>query len=427
MTWRLEVTLGDLELEAVPRDPTDTPPALPALLHASWFDSLVDDGGWPAIQEVSTGQLRVAFDTAAEAAAVDATTPVSMRLYRGDPADTLVAWFAGRTTDPEIEPWEGDQTGVVATFGLADYLADLAEHTRGDEFYPQHNVMLRIDRMFTDAGLIPPVIPAPYGASAFTLAARDPSPASLLELAQEAYGSGMFKENALDPDEAAVLFELRPNVDAATFQPDPDEPWTQTVLTRTTDSVPESIDATSIEFGGRWQRSKFSDVNTVHVTTPDGGVVRVNNRDDDDRRVLYRRESQLLSAGTTARILARYLLPDPTYIPGWEADTFTIHPDRIGDDWWPGTLRDVRQLTNLQTRHNPDGTSTWTGVVTALETIVDSGRLTVALNLSSRPTGDLDLDGLHADSTVWDLDPFDGGTADQTVWDFDLDLGDAAP
>lgn len=421
MTWRLEVTLGDLDLEAVPRDPTEDPPTLPGLLSASWFDGLVDDGGWPAIQEVSTGQLRVAFTTAAEAASITATTPVSLRLYRGDPADTLVAWFAGRTTDPELEP---HPLGVVATFGLADYLADLAEHTRGDEFYPQQNVMLRLDRMFNDAGLIPPVIPAPYGASAFTLAARDPAPASLLQLAQEAYGSGLFKENALDPDEAAVLFELRPNIDPATFQPDPTEPWSQVVLERTAaDAVPASIDASAVEFGGKWSRSKFSDTNTVHVTTPDGGVVRVNNRDDDDLRVLYRRESQLLTAGTTARVLARYLLPDPTYLPGWEAETFTIHPDRVSEDWWPGTLRDVRQLTNLQARHNPDGTETWTGVITSLETTIDRGVLTVALNLSARPTGDLDLDGGNAAQTVWDLDPFDGGAADQTEWDFDLDLG----
>lgn len=424
MTWRLEVTLGDLELEAVPRDPADDPPTLPGLLSASWFDSLVDDGGWPAIQEVSTGQLRIAFETALEAAEITATTPVSLRLYRGDPADALVATFAGRTTDVDLEP---HPLGVVATFGLADYLADLAEHTRGDEFYPQENVMLRLDRMFTDAGLIPPVIPSPYGASAFTLAARDAAPASLLQLAQQAYGSGLFKENALDPDEDAVLFELRPNLDPTTWQPDPTEPWSQVVLERTAAGVPASIDAAAVQFGGRWSRSKFSDTNTVHVTTPDGGVVRVNNRDDDDLRVLYRRESQLVTAGATARVLARYLLPDPVYLPGWEADAFTIHPDRVDVDWWPGTLRDVRQLVNLQERHNPDGTTTWTGVVTALETIIDRGRLTAAVTLSARPTGDVtNLDGLHADSTVWDLDPFDGGAADTTLWDYDLDLGDAS-
>lgn len=388
MTWRLEATIGDLTFTVTPREPDDPPPAPPALLTASWIDSLVDDGAWPAVQDVSTGQLTLLFATAAEAAAYRSTTPVSLQLYRPSDGTTPVATFAGRTTDPVLTP---ARDGVEVTFGLADYLADLGERTQGGYDYPQEGLIERLDRMFTDSNVTPPPWP-PFatggGQTSYPLAARPKAAASLLALAQEAVAStlqGPALDFSGDPDDDPILFEIRPNLTPA-GQLDPTAPWLQVELPRDTPDSTETIPAAAVTLGGTWSRSKFSDVNTVHVLTANGEVERVNNREATEPRVLYRRQTQLYNEGNAyAADLARYLLPDEAFVPGWEADTFTVHLDRTPDDYWPGHLRDVRTLTGLQERHNPDGTTTYKGVVTKIETRLDRGKVTADVTLSSRP------------------------------------------
>lgn len=383
MTWRLEATVGDLEFTATPRAHDDPPPAPPALLTAAWFDSLVDEGAWPAIQEVSTGQLTLLFATAAEAAAIRSTTRVSLKLYRPADGTEPVATFAGRTSDPVLTP---APDGVEVTFGLADYLADLAEHTQGGEDYPEEFVHERLERIFEDSLLTPPPPPEPPPGQflgSFFLVARPKAPATTLAIAQETIGSGLYGFNI--GVQQAQLYELRPNLTPAGLL-DPTTPWVQLPLPRDTPDSEATIPGSAVTLGASWSRSKFSDVNTVHIATGNNGVVRVNNRESGEPRVVYRRDTQLRDRGQAEEV-ARYLLPDEDFIPTWEADTFTVHLDRTADDYWPGHLRDVRTLTGIQERHNPNGTTTYKGVITATETRIERGRCTVDVTLSSRPIG----------------------------------------
>lgn len=436
MTWYLGVTVGSLNfLVEGPADPDDDPPELPAVLAASWTDSLLEDGAWPSIQNVSTGSLSVLFETAEEAAFITSTTVASMRLLLPGMGLTPAANIAGRCSEPKLTP---HPRGVVAELLISDYLADLNEYSVGDSDYPIETVGDRLDRMFDDAGLTGPEEPEPAVGEflmSFPLVARDKAPGPLLALAQEALGSGLYSSidylpPPSDPDDVYPgnlgLFELRPNLDTDYTNLDPTEPWVLVPLPRTTVNEGATINAGTVLFGGSWQRRRFTDTNTVHVITGNKVLGRASNRDGTEPRVLYRRSSQVANA-ENADALAEYLLPDTDYLPDWEAETFTIELDAAPEGYWPGQLRDWCTLANIQPRHNPSGSFLWAGTMTALTTSIDRGRLAATVTLSARPTDfALSLHGGFADTTEWDLDPFHGGHADTTEWDYAPDLGDAS-
>lgn len=380
--WTLHAIIGTTDLSetlfvgsAAPDDPD--PVVLPKLVAANWRHQLVEDGSWPAIQDVSTGSVSIMFATAEEATDFGAGRPVYLRLLHPTADTTPVSTFSGRISNPDLVP---HRLGVLATFPLTDYLADLREETSGEDDYPagvdQYDQLVGL---FTEVGLNPPERPGAPDFAYGLLRGRDPEPASLLTLAQETVAAALI----LSPDDEHLLYELRPNLDGFGGL-DLVEPWVLAPLPRQAVESDGTLAAGTIVAGGKWTRTLFSDTNTVHILAGDKVVARANNRGPGDPAVTLRRSSQALSGAATAD-LAEYLLPDPEWVPGWEAEEFTIPLRKLAADEWPGQLRDVLTVTDIPVQHNPNGTTEWTGVLTALEVRVAEGKAHVGVNLSDRP------------------------------------------
>lgn len=402
MTWRVRVQIGSLILEAeqlapgVERVAVDVP--VPSLLAVSWVDQVADDT-WPARQGPSTGQVTVRFPTASEFSSVNQHTPVSVKLYRHTDDATPVAGFYGRVSEPDITP---HARGVDARFPLTDYLTELAGDTVGNSLWPQENAAIRLERMFTAAGLAAPSV---IGLSDRpVLAERAKSSTTLLTLAQETLSWAVFTAAG-----APAMRELRPNITASggldglvpyELSPLPRLADATGVLVYTDDPIAGTagfepdpaidpahvIDAGTVLSGGTWRRTRTSDTDTIVVTTADDDKAEATSRPPGRDKVVERVETQLQSTAD-AQLLADYLLPDESalYLPRWEAERFTVSLNHTPDDYWPGELRDVRVVTGIPAQHNPAGTDWTAGVILAREIRLGDGRAEVDLTLGSRP------------------------------------------
>lgn len=446
--WRCVARVGELVVSSVQlaedADP-DTDPELPQLAEVRWTDELTaDQHTWPLTQGPSTAKLVLLLDSAADAAAITASTTVAVELYRQD-ADTVpVATFHGRASDPVITPHE---LGVMVELTCGDYLSDLAADTVGASDYPSETTEDRVHRLFDAVGQPRPKewleasgvwvsLPDSYTSGKGPegvwpmLAARSASATSLLAEAQATLAHSVWRTwqvitEGLSRFRDPQMYELRPHLTDGELDPtipwqvvelDPeleanaplrlvlsDRVWTAEVADDDPDVMDVLVPAEYTSWDATWARRTVSDVNTVDVVLADQSVVRSTTLEPGERRVTDRRETQLTGAyhpdavtafgasvvGDPAKHLGDFLLPDRLDTPGssWEADRFTVELDRAGApaDWWPGELREVRTVSGVQPRHSPEGRSWWTGVVAFREVSIAGGECRVELGLLPRP------------------------------------------
>lgn len=427
--WRVEVTLGDLELEAEgPTFPTpdDGPPALPFLSGVRWFEALAHAGArWPATTDVSTGTLVVLFETAAEAEWVNSSTTVAVRFYSDTAASTPDATFHGRASDPTLQV---HPSGVLASIVVTDYLADLEELTVGLVDWPSERSHVRLDRVFDEAGVPSPIDPGPGASDTFypTLAARSLAAVSALAYAQDLTGYMVIRSSAgshVTFDNLSMV-EVRPNITAdlldtvAPYElatlihhnlaPAPglleevDGVWTITwpAMDDTTvmpASAPISglpnppipatvvgnlaIDAGVVRQEVAWTRRRDLDVDTVQVIRNAGNTVSAAL--EDPVPVVQVVETEQTN-DAPAQDTADFLLPQSAPGSSWAVDKFSVVlGEATPAGYWPGNLRDVRTVHSIPVRHNPDAKTWWTGVVVAREVTLEGRSVQVDLTMVS--------------------------------------------
>lgn len=444
MGWRCVVRLGEVVVESVQLAPgadPDTDPPLPVLLEARWTDELdTDQHTWPLVQGPSTARLALLMADAADAADITADTTVSVEFYRQAADVDPVATFHGRASAPNITPHD---LGVVVEVTCADYLTDLAAVTIGSVAYPAETTDLRMGRMFAAAGETMPeewsedwqewrdfptsATSGPGLDGAWpTLAARAASATSLLAEAQAVLADSVwvpwqFITEGLSTWRDPIQYELRPNITDGELDPilpwqivrlDPEvlanaplrfvrdgDTWTALPAEEDPEVLEVLVPASVTDWSATWSRRVVADVNTVDVVLADETIRRSTNLQAGQVRVTDRVETTLTggwhsfiaqnSPGDPGTLLGNFLLPDRLDLPGssWEADRFTVLLDeaQAPADWWPGELREVRTLSSIQARHNPEGRTWWTGVVAFREVSVAGGECRVEVGLLPRP------------------------------------------
>lgn len=413
-TWRLEVSVAGLDplVATGPASGELGAEDLPRVVRASWVDELdPDDQSWPARQAVSTGQLQLLMATAAEAAAITATSPVAVELYRPADAATPVATFYGRAGEPQLAIHDH---GVMVSMAITDYLADLAEPTVGDVDYPAETAGQRALRILGEAGHgqpadMPALEPGPAGFWP-PVAARSASATDALPLLQRAlhviYQRRMVVTEGLSYY-LPQLWTIRPNVDPATGQLAAN-PWRGAELPTEAETLPVLqlvevagvwqlaapaagepatagvIPGAAIPHSASWVRPKGRNPNTVDIVKAGERVISTVLA-GTTTPVVHRIETDL-TADADAAQLGAFLLPlggaDPA--SSWEAEGFTVLVDETPPGWWPGQLRDARTVTGLQPRHNPEGRDWWAGTIAAIEVEIADGELTAKLQLEAR-------------------------------------------
>lgn len=423
--WRVEVTIGDLDLEAtgpVEPSPEDGPPALPFLSVVRWTEALAHGGArWPAVQEVATGTLVVLFEEAADAAWIDATTPVAVRFYADVAASTPDATFHGRASDPALAV---HPAGVLASIVVTDYLADLEEFTVGLVEWPSERTNTRADRVFDEAGVPSPLDGTPDTAWP-TLALRAASAVSPLAYLQDLLGYAVRRSSAGShvTYDNLTMIELRPNITDDLLDPDaPYEtlgmvhhslapaPGTLTeeagVWTITwppmddTTAMPASanlaglppvipatvmgnltLDAGVVRQAVTWARRRDLDVDQVQVVRDNSNLVTASLENPVPVALVLETEQ---TTDAAALDTAEYLLPQAEPGSSWAVDKFSVVLGlHTPPGFWPGGLRDVRTVHSIPDRHNPDAKPWWTGVVVGREVHLEGSEVTVDLAMVS--------------------------------------------
>lgn len=408
--WKVAVALGDLTLEAV-QNPGGTATGLPQLLEVRVTDELDPQARtFPRRQEPSTAQVVLLMAEASEAAFISAATPVVIDFHRqAESTATPTSRFAGRASDPVIVPHD---RGVLVTVTCTDYLPDLAQHTVGDANWPQEVTDARLQRMFDAVGITGPFLSAhtPGVQEWSTHAARTPSPVSLLALAQDTLGESV-RTTFTTPNQKA-MYELRPTLSVVgefvgwivvqlaenpvssaplrlvlqdgVWAVDPDQGTSDPIHLTGSKRIPADITS----FDATWSRG-VGEVNSLDVALADGTLYRRSAVLAGEAVVGSRLETTLVNAQEAKR-LADYLIPKGAAVAAarWTADRFTVLLDvadengpRVEDWWWPGELRDVRAVTRLDPRHDPEAQGWWVGVITSREWSCKDGECRVVVGM----------------------------------------------
>lgn len=398
--WTLRATIGaDVYTQQRVEDPDpDADPVLPALVSVKWLHELEDHDGWPRMRALTTAQVQLLVANASDVADVTPATVVHLELFTDEAATTVVDSWSGRGSFPTIEPTE---LGCLVTISVVSYLMDLDGYLTGGAAMPAEEVDARLNREL-GMGL---------GGEWAALAARDPDPISLLELARDtlAYGAVQTQPNPALPDRWR-LQDFVPNIDAAgqldplfpwgieqlevrVFSPaplrlreHPDAPGTYELWADPADPEAYVIDAADTAMDAVWSRDVTGAVNTVHVKLADDTYVTASNAGAGDVIVAYTLETDLADPAEALAIATMLLPPtDAVMASGWEAESFEVVLDFTPDGWYVQPLREVMALGGLQRRHHPEAVTYWVGVVTSIELVAASGRASVIVTLENRP------------------------------------------
>lgn len=399
--WTLRATIGGTTYtqQRVENPDPDADPALPALVAVKWLHELEDGDGWPRARALTTAQVQLLVDEAADAADITPETVVHLELLTDELATTVVDSWSGRGSFPTIEPTE---LGCLVTISVTSYLLDLDGYMTGGAAMPAEEADARMAR---ELGL-------GIGGEWAELAARPADPISLLELARDtfSYGAAQTELNPALPNKWR-LFDFLPQTDAA-GQLDPVTPWgieqldvrvfspAPLTLRENPDAPgtyelwadPEGtaaayvIDGANTTMEAVWSRKVGGvRINTVHLVMADDTYVTASNAEPGDVIVAYTIETQLADAGEALEIATQLLPPTDALVDsGWEAESFTVVLDYAPDGWYVQPLREVMALGGIQRRHHPEGVTYWVGVVTSTELVASGGSASVTVQLEGR-------------------------------------------
>ncbi len=412
--WTIRATIGDTTWSATrnPDPDPETPPVPPCLVSVRWTDELQDGarvGAWPRWQAITTAQVVLVMADATEAGWITNGLPVFLEFLTATDTDPVATW-AGRATDPKIEPHD---QGVLVTVVCTDYLADLGEYTSGTANFAAGEADDHLLDIMDQAGL-PAVSTAGSTVSNFwdNVAARPAEAGTVLDLLTQVLTTATNYEVIPIPlphvGEVA-MHEVRPNLDAdglldeafpwklakldrsvttpapLVLTEGPPGTWTATVDPSDPDTRPYVLDAdTEVLFDAVWSRRLVDATNTVDVVMHNQDVVRVTT--GATPRVTYRVETHLTELDGGGR-LAAFLMPDPgdAAVSAWQPEALTVLLNQTPDGFFPGPLRSVFAVGPLQARHHPEGVTYWVGVVTRMDLAASGDDARVTLSLESRP------------------------------------------
>lgn len=415
--WTMRATIGGTTWTATRvTDPDPPAPVPPALVGIRWTDELQDGtraGAWPRWRAISTAQVVLFMENASEAAWITSGLPVYLEfLTPGTPDPVVVAWWAGRASDPRIEPHD---QGVLVTVVCTDYLADLGEYTAGTTNYPAGEADDHMLEIMEDAGL-PDISSAGTGVTPFwdNIAARPAEAGSVLDLLTQVLTTStnytVIPGVPVPTVSAPRMYEVRPNLDAAgeldasfpwefselvrsvttpaplVLTEGPPGTWTATVDPDDPATRPYVLDAAAeVLFDAVWSRRLVDATNTVDVVMHNQDVVRVTTAGDNPR-VTYRVETHQTEVDRAAA-LASFLLPDAGDASGaaWQPESLTVLLNNTPDGFFPGPIRSVFAVGPIQERHHPEGVPYWVGVVTRIDLDASADDARATLTLESRP------------------------------------------
>lgn len=432
--WTIRATIGDTTWTATRVTDADPPEAVPpALVSVRWTDELEPGdraGAWPRWRAITTAQVVLIMEDATEAAWITNGLPVYLEfLTPGTPDPVVVAWWAGRASDPKIQPHE---LGVLVTVTCTEYLADLGEYTSGLTNYAAGEADDHLLEIMEDAGL-PDISATGTGVTPFWdgIAARPAEAGSVLDLVTQVLTTStnytVIPGIPVPTVSAPRMYEVRPNLSAGVLDPsfpwkysellrsittpaplvlteDPPGTWTATVDPTDPDTRPYVLDADSeVLFDAVWSRRLVDATNTVDVVMHDQTLVRVTTAGDAPR-VTYRVETHQTEVDRAAA-LASFLLPDTGEAEGasWQPETLTVLLNNTPDGFFPGPIRSVFAVGPLQARHHPEGSTYWVGVVTRIDLDASAGDARATLTMESRPV-DTGADSITIDQLPGTVD-----------------------
>lgn len=448
MTWRLDLWVEDLDLNTsnpsstmtTVEDDTDLASLTgPRLLDGLTYTETIDDEPWPA-QPREQLQFGILAETAAELEGPRIGSRITCGWRSpsgsftppddiGDPTPWL--WtFYGQITEYTLEPHE---LGVMAAIvGTGYYHAELGEKPMGTVDYVEESCGDRFPRYVGPYDFADVFGPMP--ANDPDVAARPAKRSNALTLMDrlltgwvQTDGTGGRGRFILRPQVLPHLFPIENEVQDRSIIGGGG--WTLVDVWRIGDGPgPDeaTIDAASIEFGGKWSMRQDLNTTRVDATGPAGAggdevTETLTNTDHGaGYRVTRKYETDLVDTAPLERVCELYLPEDG--VPPWHADTFVWNLDQEPDGTAIPPLGALTTITGLQARHNPTGETFYTGVLATRRFRINKGVPRVELTL--RPYGgETVIDGGHADASH-DL-ILDGGPANTTHDDI-YDAGAAA-
>lgn len=344
----------------------------------------VEDQLWPA-QDREEATFMVVADTAEDLAGAELGDAVvaAWKPTRGA-VTGLDDWrwrFCGKLTGWKIQPHEDG--GSVAYAVATGYVHTDLDGTIGlGSAWPQEVATDRLDRILTTYDYRPD--PPGSIASDPTIAARAAAATTRREAAFRLlaswrldHGGGVLNRFVLAPElssTSGVVGTTRIG-------------WlVDEVLGNPLDTT-YTVDADYVRFGGEYALRPDVNVNRVEVTGPFGtaGAQDMTFEEHGSGDVIARVETDLVAL-TPATELADMYLPPPGAEP-WQADTFTwlLYKLPTAPDTLP-VLGERVAMAPIAVANNPNGTDTYTGLLTTRLLRVSEGKATMELTL--RPWSD---------------------------------------
>jgi hypothetical protein len=334
---------------------------------------------------------------------------------------TPLVIFRGRIADVDARP---HRLGMIATCACVDFTVDLAESTIGAGDWPAEPVEDRLDRMFTEAGVLPPTDMLLVG---FGMAARTASPGDARSLVWK-----VADYLTLTPDEPFGVYHYMTTRYTAGFldgvTPDPLSPYAiPWVLARYAsgddgqmprlpgvfaetqpglwgvDIVEDAgrrapvISADHVDFDSKWNQSKRTEPDTITLTgaflDPVTGIIH-------DSWTVAEPDAVPIAAQIPAEFDSVYTAQDFGLAnlssgdsDNWNADTFTWYADQdpwpmiaAGGGWFiegahPTAPREPVVVDGIDPDKNPTGTDWFAGRLASAIFTLSGGHYTVAFKL----------------------------------------------